>query len=368
MPGVAAVGAVALWATRGPTFVPGPGARMPDLRVGMAAAPALLSAAPAAWADGIADASAKFSEAAYPVAQKIDWGNSQAIAKYLAQASAKDPKGIALAVDKLLEVGLTMDPALVKTAVQVHEKAIKGALGNKGLVASKADFAAVNEALARMIASADREKFFYLLSAFPGNKELQMKLFSENNPAQAKAAYEAFLKLTNVVREASTNGATPFNTAAATGGPIGDAAAKFSEASYPLMSKIDWGNTPAISSFIADTSAKDPKVVAEAVAKTLEVGAAMDMKLVGAAVAAHDKAIDNALQTPGFVATKADWAAVNDALARLIGSTDPAKFKALLTAFPGNADLQTALFAANNAGDAKAAYETFVALTDAVKR
>lgn len=338
------------------------------LRAGMAAGvPALLSAAPA-WADGIADASKKFSDAAYPVAQKIDWGNTPTIAKYLAQGAASDPKGVAAAVDKLLEVGLTMDPALVKTAVQAHEKAIMGALGNKGLVASKADFAAVNEALARMIASADREKFFYLLSAFPGNKELQMKLFSENNPAQAKAAYEAFVKLTNAVREASTNGATPFDTAAATGGPIGDAAAKFSEATYPLMSKIDWGNTPAISSFIADASAKNPKGVAEAVAKTLEVGAGMDMKLVGAAVAAHDKAIDSALQNPGFVTTKADWAAVNEALARLIGSTDPAKFKALLTAFPGNADLQTALFAANNAGDAKAAYETFVALTDAVKR
>jgi len=366
--GVAAVGAVALWASRGPTFVPGPGARMPDLRVGMAAAPALLSAAPAAWADGIADASAKFSEAAYPVAQKIDWGNSQAIAKYLAQGAAKDPKGVALAVDKLLEVGLTMDPALVKTAVQVHEKAIKGALGNKGLVASKADFAAVNEALARMIASADKEKFFYLLSAFPGNKELQMKLFSQNNEAQAKAAYEGFMELTDAVRAASTNGATPFDTTAATGGPITDAAQKFSDATYPLMSKIDWGNTPAISKFIQTASAKNPKGVAEAVAKTLEVGAGMDMKLVGAAVAAHDKAIDSALQNPGFVTTKADWAAVNEALARLIGSTDPAKFKALLTAFPGNADLQTALFAANNAGDAKAAYETFVALTDAVKR
>jgi hypothetical protein len=286
----------------------------------------------------------------------------------LAEASAKDPKGVAVAVDRLLEAGLTMDPELVKVAVKAHEKAIQGALGKPGLVASQSDFAAVNEALARMIASADKEKFFYLLTAFPGNKELQMRLFSENDPAQAKAAYEAFVQLTNAVRAASTNGAKPFETAAASGGAIGDAAQKFSDASYSLMSKIDWGNTPAISQYIAKASAKNPKGVAEAFAKTLGVGASMDMKLVGAAVAAHDTAIDNALQNPGLVATKADWAAVNDALARLIGSADPVKFKALLTAFPGNADLQTALFAANNAGDAKAAYETFVALTDAVKR
>jgi len=262
----------------------------------------------------------------------------------------------------------TMDPALVKAAVVAHQKAIEGAVGQPGLVASKADFAAVNEALARMIASADKAKFFYLLSAFPENKNLQMQLFSQNDATQAKKAYEAFIKLTDAVRAASTDGATPFKTAAATGGSIGAAAQKFSDATYPLTSKIDWGNTPIISKYIAEASAKDPKGVASAIAKTLEVGASMDMNLVGAAVAAHDKAIDNALSKPGLVTSKEDWAAVNDALARLIGSSDPAKFKAILTAFPGNADLQMALFGANNAGDAKAAYETFVALTDAVKR
>ncbi|MFC4290669.1 hypothetical protein ACFOYZ_29220 [Neobacillus cucumis] len=359
-------------ATQQQGFVPAPGAGAPDrLRAGMAAAPALpalLAAAPAALADQIADASKQFSEAAYPVAKKIDWGNTPTIAKYLSEESAKNPKGVAAAVDKLLEVGLTMDPALVKAAVKVHEKAIRGAAGDPNLVASQADFAAVNEALARMIASADKEKFFYLLSAFPENKELQMKLFSENDPAEAKAAYDAFVKLTDAVRAASTDGATPFQTAAAAGGPIGDAAKKFSDASYPLVSKIDWGNTPLISKYIAEVSAKDPKATAKAFANTLEVGASMDMKLVGAAVAAHDKAIDGALSNPGFVASKADWAAVNDALARMIGSADPAKFKAILTAFPGNADLQMALFAANNANDAKAAYETFVALTKAVAR
>jgi len=367
---VLALGAVALLASRHSAFLPAPGAKAPThWHAGMAATPALLGVAPAAFADQIKDASAKFSEAAYPVAQKIDWGKTPAIAQYIAEVSAKNPKQTAKAVDKLLEAGLTMDPALVKAAVKAHSKAITGAVNQKGLVASKADFTAVNEALARMIASADKEKFFYLLTAFPGNKELQMELFSKNDPAQAQAAYEAFVELTDAVRAASTNGAKPFKTAAtATGGSIGDAAQKFSDATYPLVSKIDWGNTPLISKYIAEASAKDPKGVARAVAKTLDVGASMDMKLVGAAVAAHDKAIDNALGNPGLVTSKADWAAVNEALARLIKSADPNKFKALLKAFPGNADLQMNLFAANNADDAKAAYTTFVELTQAVKR
>merc|ERR1711870_48254 len=135
--------------------------------------------------------------------------------------------------------------------------ALKSAVGSPSLVTSPSDFAAVNEALARMIASADREKFFYLLTAFPDNKELQMKLFSENDPGQAKKAYEAFVKLTDAVRASSTNGATPFETTAASGGAVGDAAQKFSDATYPLVQKIDWGNTPIISKYIAEVSANN---------------------------------------------------------------------------------------------------------------
>jgi len=365
-----ALGGVAFLASKREAFLPAPGASTSLRRAGMVAAPAagMMALAPAAFADQISDASAKFADAAYPIAQKINWGNTPEIARYIAEESAKNPKGVSVAVDKLLEAGLTMDPALVNAAVKAHETAIRGAIDKPNLVASKADFAAVNEALARMIASADKEKFFYMLTAFPDNKELQMKLFGRNDAGQAKKAYDAFVGLTDAVRGASTNGATPFETKAATGGAIGDASAKFADASYGLMSKIDWGNTPLISKYISEVSSKNPKAVAKAIADTLEIGASMDPKLVGAAVAAHDVALDNAINSPGLVASKADWAAINDALARVIGSTDPAKFKALLTAFPGNPDLQMALFAANNAGDAKAAYDTFVALTDAVKR
>lgn len=106
--------------------------------------------------------------------------------------------------------------------------------------------------------------------------------------------------------------------------------------------------------YISEVSAKNPKAVATAFDKVLESGLTMDPKLIQAAVAAHDKALDNAINNPGLVTSKADWAAVNEALARMIGSADPGKFKALLTAFPQNADLQLALFAANNPVDAKA--------------
>lgn len=359
-------GALAYWAS--PTsFVPPPQNKA-RLAAALPAVPAVLGLAPAAFADAIADASKKFSDAAYPVAEKYDWGGSNALATYIAEESVKDPKGVASAVAKLLEAGLTMDPALIKAAVKAHDKALDSAVTNPNLVTSKQDFAAVNEALARMIASADKEKFFYLLSAFPGNKELQMKLYQGNDQAAAQKAYEAFVELTNAVRASSINGAKAMPVEAASGGPITAAAQKFSDATYPIMSKINWGSTPEISKFIAAGSAKDPKGFAQAFDKVLEVGLSMDQKAVTAAVAAHAKAIENSLNNPGFVASKADFAAVNEALARMIGTADGGKFKAILTAFPGNAELQNALFALNNQAEAQEAFKAFSELTQAVKR
>ena len=72
------------------------------------------------------------------------------------------------------------------------------------------------------------------------------------------------------------------------------------------------GNTPIISNYFATESARNPKGVAKAV----------DPKLIKAAVAAHDKALDSALKDPNLVTTKADFAAVNEALARMIASAN----------------------------------------------
>jgi len=62
-----------------------------------------------------------------------------------------------------------------------------------------------------------------------------MQLFGKNNAGQAKKAYDSFVGLTDAVCGASTNGATLFETKAVTGGAIGDAFAKVSDATYGLM-------------------------------------------------------------------------------------------------------------------------------------
>ena len=90
--------------------------------------------------------------------------------------------------------------------------------------------------------------------------------------------------MTDAIRAASTNGAAAPVVAAASGGPIGDAAAKLSDATYPIMQKIDWGNTPLISKCIAEASATNPKMMAEAFDKSLRLAFRWTQKLVAAAV------------------------------------------------------------------------------------
>ena len=51
---------------------------------------------------------------------------------------------------------------------------------------------------------------------------------------------------------------------AAGGGPASDAATRFSDASYPILQKIDWGNTPSISKYSAMASARLPMMMGAA--------------------------------------------------------------------------------------------------------
>ncbi|CAE7264201.1 unnamed protein product [Symbiodinium sp. CCMP2456] len=80
-------------------FVPAPQSNNRLPAAAAVAAPALLAGAPAAFADAIGDAAAKFSDATYPIAEKINWGNTPIISSYFATESARNPKAVAQAVD-----------------------------------------------------------------------------------------------------------------------------------------------------------------------------------------------------------------------------------------------------------------------------
>eukprot|EP00933_Yihiella_yeosuensis_P024925 TRINITY_DN1931_c0_g2_i1.p1 TRINITY_DN1931_c0_g2~~TRINITY_DN1931_c0_g2_i1.p1 ORF type:complete len:392 (-),score=105.23 TRINITY_DN1931_c0_g2_i1:527-1702(-) len=378
VPVVLMLGAVAVMS---PAFLPGPAPHAKPLRAEVVVAPtaAVLGAATAAHADRLGDAAARFSEAAYPVAEKINWVNQPQIAKYIADVSATDPQGTAKAMVRLLESGLTMNPTLIYDAVKAHSNAIKSALSNPNLVTTKADFAAVNEANARMIASASPDAFFKLLYSFPRNAELQNQFYAGNDGGEARAAYKAFNELTQAVKLANTAGASAPIYSPVSGGEIGAAAKKLSDVTYPIAQKIDWGKTPAISEYIAKVATQDPKQVAQAMDKVLDVGLSMDPAAVQVAVRVHLQGLKHATSdpqlpkamspgSPSLMTDKSDWDAIIEQNARMIATADPVKFKSILTAFPGNAELQMKLFEAYTkvTGKEAEAFQAFEALTRAV--
>merc|ERR1712190_662029 len=115
---------------------------------------------------------------------------------------------------------------------------------------------------------------------------------------------------------AATPGAAP-----ALADPIGDAAKKLSDASYPFMKEVNWG------SFIYNLKPGGSATAgdwAKAVDKAIDMGAAMDPKLLKAGVQAHHKAIGS-LTGNNLVLSKADFESINAAIGRMIASVPGSK-------------------------------------------
>merc|ERR1712046_368759 len=151
---VAAAAVTALCKLQG-AFVPAPAGRSMPMAAGAAT---MLGAAPA-YADKIDDAAKKLSDASYPFLKEIDW-TSDVYTKLPTQS----PTEVLKAVDSMLKLGASMDPAALKTGVQAHSKAI-GSMDAKQ-VTSLADFTAVNSAIGHMIASAPASKTMDVYNAF----------------------------------------------------------------------------------------------------------------------------------------------------------------------------------------------------------
>jgi len=144
---------------------------------------------------------------------------------------------------------------------------------------------------------------------------------------------------------------------------IGDAAKKLSAASYPFLKDIDWTSTLALTKPGSASAADWTKAVGTAI----DMGAAMDPKLLKAGVEAHHKAIGSAGSTG--VTSQADFEAVNAALGRMIASVPESKVMAVYNAF-GNLvspDVAPYLMSTVKEADAKAAYAALMDFKDVVK-
>merc|ERR1712071_341813 len=153
------------------------------------------TAAPAKYA--AIDAAAKsLSDASYPFLKDIDW-TSSIFLKPLPGASMKDTLQ---AIDKAIVMGSKMDGNLLKAAAEAHHKAI-GSIDAKGLT-SQEDYAAVNAALAKTIASVPSNQVMDVYNAFakivPG--QVPNMMFNMVNPLDANAAAKAFYTFKDTVK------------------------------------------------------------------------------------------------------------------------------------------------------------------------
>merc|ERR1712187_690329 len=144
------------------------------------------------------DAAKKLSDASYPFLKEIDWNSYKFLLKPGASGS---PGDWAKAIDKLIVMGASMDPKLLKAGVQAHHKAI-GSVSESNPVLSKADFEAVNAAIGRMIASVPESQTMDVYNAFSGltSGDVPPFLISTVNEADAKAAYVALMDFKDVVK------------------------------------------------------------------------------------------------------------------------------------------------------------------------
>jgi hypothetical protein len=150
---------------------------------------------------------------------------------------------------------------------------------------------------------------------------------------------------------------------------IDEAAATLSSASYAFLKDIDWNADyykmlPSVSNIKA----------LDAVAASLNMGAAMDSKALNAGVLAHIKAIGS-VDEKG-VTSLADYSAINAAIGHMIASVPASKTLDVYGAFQGlvSEDVMKYLVTTVNGAstskypaDAQLAYQAFMDFKDVVK-
>merc|ERR1719360_449114 len=254
----------------------------------------------------------------------------------------------------MILMGATMDPDLLKKATLAHHKAI-GAVTEQNPVMSKADFEAINAGIGRLIASVPESQTMDVYNSVAAlvPAEMPKYLMSTVKEADAKKAYEAFLKFKDVVK---ANPITPQvkDTPAALSSKFGSieaAAAKLSDASYPFIKSAPW----------------DSGIYLKALDKAIVMGANIDGKVLRDAAMAHHKALGS--MDSKLVTTAADYEAVNAGIGKMIASVPSSQVMDVFNAFskvvpptvPNN------MFSMSAPSEATAAYDAFLQFKDVVK-
>jgi len=282
-----------------------------------------------------------------------DWATTGVLDKYM--ASVPTTKEFSKAI---LELSTSLDPKLVKNAVQAHKKAVE-AMGPNFITPLK-NHEEVTTALAKMFAAAPADKIKAVFDATPSVESLNGAWYAQMPKADADATFVAFKELAEAVKAAPK---TQVATVAAPSmdGPIGQAAKGLADASYPLIKSIDWANTGVLDSYVAKTPATKESILA-----LLNAGLAMDPKMIQAAAQAHLDAINDV--DGSLVTSLKGHEGVTVAVAKLIASADKGVIKSVFDTVPQVQNLNGDWFTSMPVADALKSYQAFLETAAAVKR
>merc|ERR1712151_1123665 len=144
---------------------------------------------------------------------------------------------------------------------------------------------------------------------------------------------------------------------------IGDAAAKLSKAAYPFMKEVDWNSNL----YSVSPGSKDAVAWAKAIGKMIDMGAAMDTKLLKAGAEAHHAAIGGL--SPSGLCAEGKLTAILAAIGRMIASVPESKTMDVYNSVGALVDsnVPAYLMSTVKEADAKAAYAALVDFAGVVK-
>merc|ERR1711972_1212698 len=144
---------------------------------------------------------------------------------------------------------------------------------------------------------------------------------------------------------------------------IGDAAGKLSKAAYPFMKEVPWNSYL----YATNPGSTDAVAWAKAIGKMIDMGAAMDTKLLKAGADAHHAAIGG-LSASG-VCSEAQLTAINAAIGRMIASVPESKTMDVYNSVSALVDPKVPeyLMSTVKEADAKVAYSALIDFTNVVK-
>merc|ERR1711988_513671 len=144
---------------------------------------------------------------------------------------------------------------------------------------------------------------------------------------------------------------------------IGDAAAKLSKAAYPFMKEVPWNS----GLYNINPGSSDAVSWAKAIGKMIDMGAAMDTRLLKAGADAHHAAIGG-LPASGLC-SESQLTAINAAIGRMIASVPESKTMDVYNSVGALVDsgVPSYLMSTVKEADAKAAYAALVDFAGVVK-